>query len=229
MQNPPSPPPPGHPPFILPCKTIISKDPKTTLYVILAISLFSLFFFLSLSSSSSSTSANTELTHSSSRHTKPTRSSSPPSIAYLIFGSAGDLGRILRLLLATYHPRNFYLHLDLYAPQTDCDALALIVQSVPVFNTASSADAAKEILQIHDQTFAILRGHRWCNRRLARLRHHVESNFQHDLLRRLSGLGFRNGSASSKLPGVRRPDLIGSRGGRGVCGGRFRVKSTFYA
>jgi hypothetical protein len=76
MQNPPSPPPLGHPPFILPCKTTISKDAKTTLYVILAISLFSLFFFLSLSSSSS-TSANTELTRSSSRQTKPTRSSSP--------------------------------------------------------------------------------------------------------------------------------------------------------
>ncbi|KAE8076205.1 hypothetical protein FH972_014869 [Carpinus fangiana] len=152
MQNPPSPPPPGHPPFILPCKTTISKDPKTTLYVILAISLFSLFFFLSLSSSSSSSSTSASQheadpflfpTHQTHQVLFPNPNSepTPPSIAYLISGSAGDLGRILRLLLATYHPRNFYLlHLDLSASQTDRDALALVVQSVPVFKAARNVN-----------------------------------------------------------------------------------------
>ncbi|XP_052148626.1 beta-glucuronosyltransferase GlcAT14A-like [Oryza glaberrima] len=33
----------------------------------------------------------------------------PPSLAFLLTGSAGDADRLLRLLLATYHPRNLYL------------------------------------------------------------------------------------------------------------------------
>ncbi|KAM5576985.1 hypothetical protein ABKV19_007699, partial [Rosa sericea] len=54
-------------------------------------------------------------------------------------GSKGELGRILRLLYATYHPRNQYLfHLDRFASQTDRDQLALKVQSVPIFRAAQN-------------------------------------------------------------------------------------------
>ncbi|KAF3964677.1 hypothetical protein CMV_011054 [Castanea mollissima] len=64
---------------------------------------------------------------------------SPPSIAYLISGSAGDSGRILRLLLANYHPKNQYLlHLDLTAPQSERDGLALSIQSIPIFKAAQN-------------------------------------------------------------------------------------------
>ncbi|KAF3948661.1 hypothetical protein CMV_025367 [Castanea mollissima] len=67
--------------------------------------------------------------------------SSPPSIAYLISGSAGDSGQILRLLLATYHPKNQYLlHLDLTAPQSKCVGLALSIQSIPIFKAAQNVN-----------------------------------------------------------------------------------------
>jgi hypothetical protein len=135
--SPPQPPPPPHPFF-----TPNPKDSKTTLYIILATSLFSLFFFLSSSFSSSSTSASQIRPDP---YLFPTRQTSsdppPPSIAYLISGSAGDSGRILRLLLATYHPRNQYLlHLDLSAPQTERDDLALAVQSIPIFKAAQNVN-----------------------------------------------------------------------------------------
>ncbi|XWS22410.1 hypothetical protein CRYUN_Cryun29cG0031600 [Craigia yunnanensis] len=65
----------------------------------------------------------------------------PPSIAYLISGSTGDSARILRFLFASYHPRNHYLlHLDLSAPQTERDRLAVAVQSVPIFKAAQNVD-----------------------------------------------------------------------------------------
>ncbi|CAH9087758.1 unnamed protein product [Cuscuta europaea] len=61
---------------------------------------------------------------------------SPPSIAYYISGSAGDSGRVLRLLYAVYHPRNHYLlHLDRSAPQADRDNLAVSINAVPLFRT----------------------------------------------------------------------------------------------
>ncbi|PIN03222.1 Branching enzyme [Handroanthus impetiginosus] len=63
----------------------------------------------------------------------------PPSLAYLISGSANDSGRIIRLLYSTYHPINQYLlHLDRSASQTDRDALAVTVQSVPLFRAAQN-------------------------------------------------------------------------------------------
>ncbi|CAN1218773.1 Beta-glucuronosyltransferase GlcAT14A, partial [Linum perenne] len=87
-------------------------------------------------SSSSSSSAETKL--------KPPRipsDPSPPSIAYLISGSKGDSNRILRLLFATYHPKNHYLlHLDLSASASERDRLALSVDSVPVFRAAQNVD-----------------------------------------------------------------------------------------
>ncbi|KAK6122750.1 hypothetical protein DH2020_043508 [Rehmannia glutinosa] len=63
----------------------------------------------------------------------------PPSLAYFISGSANDSGRVIRLLHAIYHPKNQYLlHLDRSASQTDRDALAVTVQSVPLFRAAQN-------------------------------------------------------------------------------------------
>lgn len=43
--------------------------------------------------------------------------------------------------MATYHPRNQYLlHLDLSAPQTERDDLALAVQSIPIFKAAQNVN-----------------------------------------------------------------------------------------
>ncbi|GER34802.1 Core-2/I-branching beta-1,6-N-acetylglucosaminyltransferase family protein [Striga asiatica] len=62
-----------------------------------------------------------------------------PSLAYFISGSAKDSGRVVRLLHAIYHPRNHYLlHLDTSASQADRDALAVTVQSVPIFKAAQN-------------------------------------------------------------------------------------------
>uniref|UniRef100_A0A1D1XSS2 Xylosyltransferase 1 n=1 Tax=Anthurium amnicola TaxID=1678845 RepID=A0A1D1XSS2_9ARAE len=48
-----------------------------------------------------------------------------PTFAYYISGGRGDGGRILRLLLAVYHPRNWYLlHLSADAPESERAELA---------------------------------------------------------------------------------------------------------
>ncbi|KAM7252889.1 hypothetical protein ACFE04_008801 [Oxalis oulophora] len=132
---------------------LTSKDnntsTKTTLSIIFATAFFSLLFILSLSSATTSSfSPPTTTTTRPDPFLFPTRTflsneipsdPPPPSIAYLISGSKGDSGRILRLLYATYHPKNHYLiHLDLSAPQTDRDSLALTLQSVPIFKSAQN-------------------------------------------------------------------------------------------
>ncbi|KAH7521879.1 hypothetical protein FEM48_Zijuj07G0078800 [Ziziphus jujuba var. spinosa] len=149
MQNPHSPSPQPSTPFF---SSSTFKDPKATLSIILAISLI---FFLALSSSPFTSSSS-----SSSQRSRPdpflfpTRQTHliifqgnnpldppPPSIAYLISGSSGDSGRILRLLFAVYHPRNQYLlHLDRSASQTDREGLALKVQSIPIFKAAQNVN-----------------------------------------------------------------------------------------
>ncbi|KAH1046841.1 hypothetical protein J1N35_037625 [Gossypium stocksii] len=133
--------------------TTLSKDnSKCTPYIILASFFFSLLFVLSLLSTSASQSL---LTIRRDRSLFPNRPVSltkilygptPPSIAYLISGSAGDSARILRLLLATYHPRNHYLlHLDLSAPQTERDRLAVTIHSVPIFRAAQNVDVIGKV------------------------------------------------------------------------------------
>ncbi|TYI06200.1 hypothetical protein ES332_A10G141400v1 [Gossypium tomentosum] len=128
----------------------LSKDnSKCTPYIILASFFFSLLFILSLLSASTSASQSL-LTIRRDPSLFPNRPVSltkipygptPPSIAYLISGSAGDSARIIRLLLATYHPRNHYLlHLDLSAPQTERDRLAVTIHSVPIFRAAQNVD-----------------------------------------------------------------------------------------
>ncbi|KAK8497738.1 hypothetical protein V6N12_024951 [Hibiscus sabdariffa] len=117
-------------------------------YLIVAAFFISLLFVLSLLS----TSASQLLTIRVRRHPAlfPNRPVSrtnthygpaPPSIAYLLSGYAGDSDRILRLLFASYHPRNHYLlHLDLSAPQTERDQLVVSILSVPIFRAAQNVD-----------------------------------------------------------------------------------------
>ncbi|XP_057959394.1 beta-glucuronosyltransferase GlcAT14A [Malania oleifera] len=129
----------------------IPKDNKT-LYILLATSLCSLLFIFSLSTTtsqpSSATSApdpflfpNRQAHRTLFLNPNPSPDPHAPSIAYLISGSNGDSDRILRILLAAYHPRNFYLlHLDLSASQSERDTLAFAVQSVPIFRAAKNVN-----------------------------------------------------------------------------------------
>ncbi|KAK3148387.1 hypothetical protein QOZ80_3BG0294400 [Eleusine coracana subsp. coracana] len=56
----------------------------------------------------------------------------PPTLAFLLTGSAGDADRLLRLLLATYHPRNLYLLLlDRAASDADRARLARKARTGP--------------------------------------------------------------------------------------------------
>ncbi|XP_068659035.1 beta-glucuronosyltransferase GlcAT14A-like [Aristolochia californica] len=65
----------------------------------------------------------------------------PPSLAYLISGSNGDVSRVLRLLSAVYHPKNHYLlHLDLTATNEQRAQLALAVQGTPVYHASRNVD-----------------------------------------------------------------------------------------
>ncbi|KAK1567311.1 hypothetical protein Q3G72_010729 [Acer saccharum] len=132
--------PPGTPPLS------VQKDQSRGISVIIATFFFSLLFILTLSFSTSPASVQPQPDPFlfPTRPTFPNKipsDPSPPSIAYLISGSSGDSGRILRLLFATYHPKNHYLlHLDSSAPQSDRDRLAVSVQSVPVFRAAQNVD-----------------------------------------------------------------------------------------
>ena len=57
----------------------------------------------------------------------------PPCLAYLLIGARGDGRRLLRLLLAVYHPRNRYvLHLSADAPDDERQSLAAgVVAAAP--------------------------------------------------------------------------------------------------
>ncbi|CAN6285702.1 unnamed protein product [Urochloa humidicola] len=56
----------------------------------------------------------------------------PPTLAFLLTGSAGDADRLQRLLLATYHPRNTYLLLlDRAASPADRARLAREARAAP--------------------------------------------------------------------------------------------------
>jgi hypothetical protein len=59
----------------------------------------------------------------------------PATFAYVISASKGDTGRLKRLLLALYHPGNYYLiHMDYGAPATEHRELAKFVARNPVFS-----------------------------------------------------------------------------------------------
>lgn len=59
----------------------------------------------------------------------------------MISGSNGDLGRVIRVLLSVYHPKNQYLlHLDLTASNADREKLALEVEKVAIFKAAKNVN-----------------------------------------------------------------------------------------
>ncbi|KDP38031.1 hypothetical protein JCGZ_04674 [Jatropha curcas] len=65
----------------------------------------------------------------------------PPAFAYYISGGRGDGNRILRLLLAVYHPRNNYL-LHLGADASDEERVRLVgaINSVPAIRSFANVD-----------------------------------------------------------------------------------------
>lgn len=95
----------------------------------------------SFSSSSSSTSHASLLSSDSSSAAAVKLDSLPelPRFAYLISGTKGDVGRLIRLLQSVYHPRNYYLlHLDLEASDSERLELAKYVKSQEVLRRFSN-------------------------------------------------------------------------------------------
>lgn len=65
----------------------------------------------------------------------------PPAFAYYIWGGRGDRGRILRLLLAVYHPRNRYLlHLSADESEDERRRLASAIKAVPAIRAFGNVD-----------------------------------------------------------------------------------------
>ncbi|XP_054809034.1 beta-glucuronosyltransferase GlcAT14A [Prosopis cineraria] len=65
----------------------------------------------------------------------------PPAFAYFISGGHQDKDRIIRLLLAVYHPRNRYLlHLGLDAKDEERRLLAAAIRSVPAIRAFGNVD-----------------------------------------------------------------------------------------
>ncbi|WOH12667.1 hypothetical protein DCAR_0832174 [Daucus carota subsp. sativus] len=114
-----------------------TQPPNTTIYYLSTTIIFSLLFILYLSTFSPTPSLSSDpflFPH------HPTNSSTP-SIAYLISGSKGDSGRVIRVLLSAYHPKNQYLlHLDLTASKAERENLALEVEQVPIFKAAKNVN-----------------------------------------------------------------------------------------
>ncbi|XP_008808451.1 beta-glucuronosyltransferase GlcAT14A-like [Phoenix dactylifera] len=104
------------------------------------VALLFLFLVLPFSSPPSSSSSSSSAAPLRSSAAALISSSPPtPSFAYLLSGTVGDADRLLRLLRATYHPRNLYLlHLDGAAPQAQRDRLARAVRAVPAFRSAGN-------------------------------------------------------------------------------------------
>ncbi|KDO43049.1 hypothetical protein CISIN_1g012284mg [Citrus sinensis] len=141
---------PSAPPSTPPSMSVPRDQTKATRSVLLTTLFFSLLFLVSFYSTSSSSRRSIDSQTQSDPFLFPTRPAfpskipshpAPPSLAYLISGSAGDAARIVRLLHAVYHPKNQYLlHLDQSAPQAERDSLAVTIESVPVFRAAQNVD-----------------------------------------------------------------------------------------
>jgi hypothetical protein len=123
-----------HPPApaASPLASVFPKDSRP-LPCLLLTSLLLLLLLHLLSSSSPAPSAPPEAPR---RGPLPADAASagptPPSLAFLLTGSAGDADRLLRLLLATYHPRNTYLLLlDRAASASDRARLAREARAGP--------------------------------------------------------------------------------------------------
>ncbi|KAK8965368.1 hypothetical protein KSP40_PGU001992 [Platanthera guangdongensis] len=110
------------------------------LFPLISISFVSLILFLSAISGFTASSAFF------SRQPDPTYvhhgPGYPPAFAYYISGARGDGQRILRLLLAVYHPRNRYLlHLSHDAPEAERAALASAAKlAVPAIRAFGNVD-----------------------------------------------------------------------------------------
>lgn len=69
----------------------------------------------------------------------------PVTFAYLISASSGDTMKLKRLMLAIYHPGNFYLiHLDNGAPQVEHQEISRFVSSNPVFSEVGNVWIVKK-------------------------------------------------------------------------------------
>ena len=78
-------------------------------------------------------------------------SQSPPSFAYYINGGKGDKERILRLLLAVYHPRNRYLlHLSSDASSNEREWLVAAVRSVPAIQAFENVEVIGKPIWLTD-------------------------------------------------------------------------------
>lgn len=66
----------------------------------------------------------------------------PPSFAYLLSGGRGDGRKLLRLLLAVYHPRNRYLlHLSADAPASErAELAAAVARAAPAVRAFGNVD-----------------------------------------------------------------------------------------
>jgi hypothetical protein len=121
-------------PAALPLTSVFPKDSRPLPCLLLASLLLLLLLHLSSSSSSPAPSpppprlAPLPTTAAAVASAGP----APPALAFLLTGSAGDADRLLRLLLATYHPRNTYLLLlDRAASPADRAWLAREARAAP--------------------------------------------------------------------------------------------------
>ncbi|GMY18512.1 beta-glucuronosyltransferase GlcAT14A [Fagus crenata] len=108
---------------------------KRWLFTLFLAALLSLLLLLLLTSLSTFTSPKPfpSIIHHGSHY--------PPSFAYFISGGRGDGDRILRLLLAVYHPRNRYLlHLAVEAQDEERHHLASQLRTVPAILAFANVD-----------------------------------------------------------------------------------------
>lgn len=69
----------------------------------------------------------------------------PTTFAYLISASKGDGSKLKRLLLALYHPGNYYLiHMDYGAPPAEHREIAKFVATDPVFSQVGNVWVVKK-------------------------------------------------------------------------------------
>ncbi|KAL8157537.1 beta-glucuronosyltransferase GlcAT14A-like [Apium graveolens] len=109
---------------------------KKWLFTLFSLAFLSLLIFLSSIYNFSSTSPHKPFS-STPLHTL----TSPPSFAYYISGSQGDVDRIFRLLLAVYHPRNFYLlHINAGGSDDERRKLSSLVRSVSVMRAFGNVE-----------------------------------------------------------------------------------------
>ncbi|XP_058087085.1 beta-glucuronosyltransferase GlcAT14A [Magnolia sinica] len=112
---------------------------KKWLFLLLSSAFLSLFLLLSAISGFSASSAfSSRKPFASVVHRGP---NSLPAFAYYIAGSRGHGNRILRLLLAVYHPRNRYLlHLGTEASDKERTQLAAAVAGIPAVRAFGNVD-----------------------------------------------------------------------------------------